>query len=99
MADDQDDQQTTDDTGAAAVNVTDQLADDPGMPTNAPSERLPLRNRPGTSQGLIEVQLNDQVHSNNQRPYARFVERQYGAFNQALEELPRPGSDLYLPQC
>lgn len=87
MADDQDDQQTTDDTGAAAVNVTDQLADDPGMPTNAPDENPPAPESARYEPGLIEVQLNDQVIPTISGLTLDSSSADMGAFNQALEEL------------
>ncbi len=87
MADDQDDQQTTDGTGAAVVNVTDQLADDPGMPTNAPDENPPAPESARYEPGLIEVQLNDQVIPTISGLTLDSSSADMGTFNQALEEL------------
>jgi subtilisin family serine protease len=87
MADDQDDQQTTDGADAAVVNVTDQLADDPGMPTNAPDENAPALESARYEPGLIEVQLNDQVIPTISGLTLDSSSADIGAFNQALEEL------------
>lgn len=87
MADDQDDQQTTDGADAAVVNVTDQLADDPGMPTNAPDENPPAPESARYEPGLIEVQLKDQVIPTISGLTLDSSSADMGAFNQALEEL------------
>src|SRR5215469_8579193 len=81
MASDQDDT-----SAAAVVNVTDQLTDDPGMPTNTTDENPPpesARYEPG----LIEVQLNDQVIPTINGLTLDSSSADMGAFNQALEEL------------
>jgi subtilisin family serine protease len=87
MPDDQDDQQTTDDTNAAVVNVTDQLATDPGMPTNATDKNPPASESARYESGLIEVQLNDQVIPTINGLTLDSSSADMGAFNRALEEL------------
>ncbi|HEX4708030.1 MAG TPA: S8 family serine peptidase [Candidatus Angelobacter sp.] len=87
MADDQEDQQTIDDTSAAVVNVTDQLANDPGMPTNATDENPSVPESARYEPGLIEVQLNDPVIPTISGLTLDSSSADMGAFNQALEEL------------
>jgi subtilisin family serine protease len=86
MPDDQD-QQTTDDTSGEVVNVTDQLSDDPGMPTNATDENPPVPESARYEPGLIEVQLNDEVIPTINGLTLESSSADMGAFNQALEEL------------
>jgi subtilisin family serine protease len=87
MANDQEDQQTIDDASAAVVNVTDQLANDPGMPTNATDENPSAPESARYEPGLIEVQLNDQVIPTINGLTIDSSSADMGAFNQALEEL------------
>jgi len=75
------------DTSAAVVNVTDKLADDPGMPTNATDENPPAPESARYELGLIEVQLNDQVIPTISGLTLDSSSADMGAFNQALEEL------------
>ena len=84
---DDEDQQTTDDTSVALVNVTDQLADDPGMPTNATDENPPTPESARYEPGLLEVQLNDEVIPTINGLTLESSSADMGAFNQSLEEL------------
>ena len=86
MPDDQD-QQTSDDTSGEVVNVTDQLSDDPGMPTNATDENSPTPESARYEPGLIEVQLGDEVIPTINGLTLDSSSAAMGAFNQALEEL------------
>ena len=86
MPDDQD-QQTTDDTSGEVVNVTDQLSDDPGMPTNTTDENPPTPESARYEPGLIEVQLGDEVIPTINGLTLDSSNADMGAFNQALEEL------------
>jgi hypothetical protein len=86
MPDDQD-QQTTNDTSGEVVNVTDQLSDDPGMPTNTTDENPPTPESARYEPGLIEVQLGDEVIPTINGLTLDSSNADMGAFNQALEEL------------